>query len=121
MPVLGIIIPCHCEAYRSHVTTSVVPGQNEATSFDLQLHIRESITTIVRVDSGPAPNGASRNDERREPSQYASFASASWLVCTKSRLASILPSRAASAFRSGTDRHDKISCSRRNRRGINSS
>ena len=34
-----------------------------SASFDVQLHIRESITTIVSMDSGPAPRGASRNDE----------------------------------------------------------
>ncbi len=32
-------------------------------SHDAQLHIGESITTIVSMDSGPAPRGASRNDE----------------------------------------------------------
>ena len=37
-----------------------------SASFDVQLHIRESITTIVSMDSGPAPRGASRNDEWRE-------------------------------------------------------
>jgi hypothetical protein len=41
---------------------SVIPGRREATSFDVQLHIRESIATIVSMDSGPAPSGASRND-----------------------------------------------------------
>src|ERR1700675_3906113 len=34
-----------------------------SASYDVQLHIRESITTIVSMDSGPAPSGASRNDE----------------------------------------------------------
>jgi hypothetical protein len=29
----------------------------------VQLHIRESITTIVSMDSGPALTGASRNDD----------------------------------------------------------
>src|SRR5438105_4111323 len=33
----------------------VIPGRREATS-------PESITTIVSMDSGPAPRGASRND-----------------------------------------------------------
>src|SRR6266436_4713869 len=33
----------------------VIPGRSEATS-------PESITTIVSMDSGPAPYGASRND-----------------------------------------------------------
>jgi hypothetical protein len=33
-----------------------------SASFDVQLHIRESILTIVVMDSGPAPSGASRND-----------------------------------------------------------
>jgi len=36
-----------------------------SASFVVQLHIRESITTIVSMDSGPAPRGASRNDEER--------------------------------------------------------
>src|SRR6185295_6898582 len=35
----------------------VIPGRSEATS-------PESITTIGSMDSGPAPRGASRNDER---------------------------------------------------------
>src|SRR3981081_641474 len=35
---------------------SVIPGRSEATS-------PESTTTIVSMDSGPAPSGASRNDE----------------------------------------------------------
>ena len=33
-----------------------------SASFDVQLHIRESILPIVVMDSGPAPSGASRND-----------------------------------------------------------
>jgi hypothetical protein len=40
----------------------VIPGRRGAPSFDVQLHIRESITTLVSMDSGPAPSGASRND-----------------------------------------------------------
>ncbi len=73
------------------------------------------------MDSGPAPSGASRNDEWRDHSQYASFSSASSLVWTRSRLCSILPSSAAKSLRSCADRHDRISCSLRNRRGISSS
>jgi hypothetical protein len=38
-------------------------AQAEAASYDAQLRIWESITTIVSMDSGPAPRGASRNDE----------------------------------------------------------
>jgi len=34
----------------------VIPGRREAAN-------AESITTIVSMDSGPAPDGASRNDE----------------------------------------------------------
>ena len=34
-----------------------------STNYDVQLHIGESITTIVSMDSGPAPSGASRNDD----------------------------------------------------------
>jgi hypothetical protein len=37
---------------------------DEVASQDAQLHIWESITTIGSMDSGPAPSGASRNDER---------------------------------------------------------
>src|SRR6476660_5912027 len=44
-------------------TTPLVIPQRASASFDVQLHIRESITTIVSMDCGPAPNGASRNDE----------------------------------------------------------
>jgi hypothetical protein len=35
---------------------AVIPGHRETMS-------PESITTIVSMDSGPAPSGASRNDE----------------------------------------------------------
>jgi hypothetical protein len=35
----------------------VIPGRREAASFDAQLRIRESILTIVVMDSGPAPRG----------------------------------------------------------------
>jgi hypothetical protein len=41
----------------------VIPGRDEVASYDVQLHIIESITTIVSMDSRPAPRGASRNDE----------------------------------------------------------
>jgi hypothetical protein len=41
---------------------SVIPGHREAMSFDVQLHIRESITTIVSMDSGQPLRGF-RNDE----------------------------------------------------------
>src|SRR5258708_25180346 len=34
-------------------------GARLGASYDVQSHIRESITTIGRMDSGPAPNGAS--------------------------------------------------------------
>jgi hypothetical protein len=34
-----------------------------STSCDVQLHIRESIATIVSMDSGLAPSGAPRNDD----------------------------------------------------------
>ena len=74
----------------------------------------------AQCDLRPSPSGASRNDEERAP-QYASFASASSLVCTRSRLSSILPSSAANSLRSCADRHDRISCSLRSRRGISSS
>jgi hypothetical protein len=30
----------------------VIPGRDEVASYDVQLHIRESITTIVSMDSG---------------------------------------------------------------------
>src|SRR5260370_30439634 len=36
-----------------------------STSYDVQLHIRESITTIVRMVSGPAPSGASSGAQLR--------------------------------------------------------
>ncbi len=35
-----------------------------SASYDVQLHIRESINTIGSMDSGLAPSGAPRNDER---------------------------------------------------------
>src|SRR6266478_792247 len=45
------------EAHGSEASCNfVIPGRSKATS-------PESITTIVRMDSGPAPRGASRNDE----------------------------------------------------------
>jgi hypothetical protein len=40
------------------ITPSSFRGARSA-SFDVQLHIRESILTIVVMDSGPAPSGAS--------------------------------------------------------------
>jgi hypothetical protein len=40
------------EAIQS-VLKAVIPGWREAPGFDVQLHIRESITTIGRMDSGP--------------------------------------------------------------------
>jgi hypothetical protein len=43
---------------------AVIPERYEASNYDVQLHIGESITTIGRMDSGPAPSGASRNDDR---------------------------------------------------------
>jgi hypothetical protein len=36
-------------------SNTVIPGRDEVAS-------PESITTIVSMDSGPAPSGASRND-----------------------------------------------------------
>ena len=39
------------------------PEGVRSTSYDVQLHIIESILTVVVMDSGPAPSGASRNDE----------------------------------------------------------
>ena len=44
------------EAHGDDISFSVIPGRSEATS-------PESITTIGSMDSGPAPRGASRNDE----------------------------------------------------------
>jgi hypothetical protein len=41
----------------------VIPGRRAAASYDAHVRIRESITTIVSMDSGPAPVGASRNDD----------------------------------------------------------
>jgi hypothetical protein len=38
-------------------------GARSCASYDVQLHIRESITTAGIMDSGPAPSGASRNDK----------------------------------------------------------
>ena len=48
-----------------HILASVIPGQREAASFDVQLHTRESKTTIGSMDSGLAPKGAPRNDDER--------------------------------------------------------
>jgi error-prone DNA polymerase len=42
-----------------------------SASFDVQLHIRESILSIVVMDSGPAPRGASRNDGFEETEDWA--------------------------------------------------
>ena len=47
--------------------------------------------------------------------------SASLLVCTRPRLCSILPSIAPGPFARCAERHDRISCSRRNSRGISCS
>jgi hypothetical protein len=35
---------------------AVIPGRREAASYDVQLHIEESILTIVVMDSGPGPS-----------------------------------------------------------------
>src|SRR5882757_8372119 len=51
--------------------------------------------------------------------QYASILLASWLVCTRLRLFSILPSISAKSLRSRAERHDRMTCSLRSRRGIN--
>jgi molybdenum cofactor biosynthesis protein B len=57
---------CADRRRRARRFSSSIPGRREASSFDVQLHIRESILTIVVMDSGPAPRGASRNDEGEE-------------------------------------------------------
>src|ERR1700716_3600112 len=57
MPAVGRQSDAGDEAHGNTVCPrSVIPGRSEATS-------PESITTIVSMDSGPAPRGASRNDE----------------------------------------------------------
>jgi hypothetical protein len=33
-----------------------MPGRDEVASFDVQLHIGESIATTVSMDSGPGPS-----------------------------------------------------------------
>src|SRR5882762_6194715 len=59
--------PRKCRRCRGWIEIhDVIPGATKSASFDVQLHIRESITTIVSMDSGPAPCGASRNDQERE-------------------------------------------------------
>jgi len=42
---------------------TVVPERDEVASYGAQLRTRVSIITIVVMDSGPAPFGASRNDD----------------------------------------------------------
>ena len=42
----------------------VIPGRDEVASFDVQLHIRESITTIVSMDSGQPRAAASGMTEK---------------------------------------------------------
>src|SRR4030081_3729377 len=48
-----------------YILASVIPGQRGAASFDVQLHTRESITTIGSMDSGLAPTGGARDDDER--------------------------------------------------------
>jgi hypothetical protein len=48
------VCPANDEAIR--VFPTVMPGRDEVASFDVQLHIRESIATTVRVDSGRGPS-----------------------------------------------------------------
>ncbi len=38
--------------FRRLTDSAVIPGRRETASYDVQLHIRESITTIVSMDSG---------------------------------------------------------------------
>jgi hypothetical protein len=40
------------------IATAVIPGHREAMSYDVHLHIGESITTIVSMDSGLALRAA---------------------------------------------------------------
>src|SRR4030088_1671491 len=57
MPAVGRQSDAGDEAHGNTVSPrSVIPGRREAAS-------PESITTIVSMDSGPAPSGASRNDD----------------------------------------------------------
>src|SRR5437016_3338571 len=59
----GALMPAECRqsdaGNKAHLSKAscnfVIPGRSEAKS-------PESITTIVRMDSGPAPRGGSRND-----------------------------------------------------------
>ena len=43
--------------FRRLTDSAVIPGRRETASFDVQLHIRESITTIVSMLGWTAPNG----------------------------------------------------------------
>jgi len=52
------------------LTSLVIPGRDEVAS-------PESITPVVVIDSGPAPDGASRNDEPNV------FAAPSYRVCLR--------------------------------------
>jgi len=47
-----------------HDTEAVIPGRTGA-SYDVHLHIGESIITIGSMDSGLVPRGAPRNDGLR--------------------------------------------------------
>jgi len=64
---LAEIISRQCDAGSADVggkaPSTVIPGRRKAASYDVQLHIGESITTIGSMDSGLAPRGAPRNDE----------------------------------------------------------
>ncbi|MFL6789629.1 MAG: hypothetical protein ACJ8EE_00425 [Bradyrhizobium sp.] len=53
---LLVICPTCCFWHVLRKSGLVIPGRRNAASFDVQLHIRESVTTIVSMDSGPAPS-----------------------------------------------------------------
>ena len=59
-----------------YILASVIPGQRGAASFDVQLHTRESITTIGNMDSGRAPE----DDERFRRSNLRDAAQAPLLM-----------------------------------------
>jgi DNA helicase II / ATP-dependent DNA helicase PcrA len=64
LPLSAIIPgPIDPSVVPGHATSPVIPGQAEGLNHDAQLHIGES------RDSGFAPNGAPRNDERRAMAQ----------------------------------------------------
>jgi len=65
------------------ISPLVIPGRDEVAS-------PESITTIVHMDSGPAPCGASRNDEGESvPDDYFN-AAMSFVAVSSSTLTSSL-------------------------------